>query len=314
MPKLAESKIKAAISAREKEARADSELLNAMLDRMRAGRRQGEKALTAHLKKTGFDFEAYDRIRAQQQAEMQRLLKHSEATAIKLSRSRAKALAYGIANWRKRIEGFRDATRVSPFVPVFEVVETPFLIWPTNHLELVDSRIQPWNNRAKVHGLWRGTGNENLRFIFVWQNPNDKFVLVNVESYLAVNGACDAFAEGGILTGSINSVWVQATLNVWEWWHHPPTLLPPQATQTQKVLSIATAGGSLGVGSVKSKSANGLFDLRRTMFSLPPHGVAVFEVALEFHYDNTDGGMIQARFADGDSGLMCPAMVIAILS
>jgi hypothetical protein len=39
-----------------------------MLARMRAGRRQGEKALTAHLKKTGFDFEAYDRIRAQQQA------------------------------------------------------------------------------------------------------------------------------------------------------------------------------------------------------------------------------------------------------
>ena len=314
MPKLSESQIRAAISAREKEARADSELLKAMLTPMRAGRRQGEKALTAHLKKTGFDFEAYNRIRAQQQAEMQRLLTHSDAAAIRLSRSRAKALASGIANWRKRIEGFRDATRVSPFVPVFEVVETPFLIWPTNQLELVDSHIQPWNNRAKVHGLWRGKGNENLRFIFVWQNPNDRFALVNVESYLAVNGACDAFAEGGIFMGSINSVWVQATLNVWEWWNESPTLLPPQATQTQHVLTIVTSGGSLGVGSVESKSANRLLDLRRTMFSLPPGGVAVFEVALEFFYDNTDGGMIQARFAHGDSGLMCPAMVIAILS
>jgi hypothetical protein len=50
------------------------------------------------------------------------------------------------------------------------------------------------------------------------------------------------------------------------------------------------------------------------MFSLPPGGVAVFEVALEFLYENTDGGMIQARVAHGDAGLMCPAMVTAMLS
>ena len=138
----------------------------------------------------------------------------------------------------------------------------------------MDSQIQPWNNRAKVRGLWRGTGNENLRFIFVWENPNDKWILVNVESYLAANGACDAFAEGGFLSGTINSVWVQATLNVWEWWHHPPTLLPPQATQTQRVLSVVTHGGgflsNLGGGTVESASANGLFDVRRALFSLPP--------------------------------------------
>ena len=111
MPKLSESQIRAAISAREKEARADSELLKAMLTRMRAGRRQGEKALTAHLKKTGFDFEAYNRIRAQQQAEMQRLLTHSDAAAIRLSRSRAKALASGIANWRSAARRCRPRAR-----------------------------------------------------------------------------------------------------------------------------------------------------------------------------------------------------------
>jgi hypothetical protein len=54
--------------------------------------------------------------------------------------------------------------------------------------------------------------------------------------------------------------------------------------------------------------------ISRTMFSLPPGGVAVFEVALEFLYENTDGGMIQARVAHGDAGLMCPAMVTAMLS
>ena len=318
MPKLTQSQIKAVISAREREARADSKLRTAMLARMQAVRRQGEKALTAHLKKTGFDFGTYDRIRAQQRAEMQRLLKQAEAATIKRSSSRRKELVHGVQNWREKVERFRGATRVSPFVPVFEVVETPFLIWKTSRLDLVDSHIQPWNNRAKVRGLWPGTGNENLRFVFVWANPNDTWVIVNVESYLAANGACDAFAEGGLLSGTINSVWVQATLNVWEWWHHPPTLLPPQATQTQRVLSVVTHGGgflsNLGGGTVESASANGLFDVRRTLVSLPPRGVVVLEVALEFFYDNTGGGMIQARFASGDFGVMCPAVVMALLS
>jgi hypothetical protein len=315
MPKLTQSQVKAVISAREKEVRADVKLRTAMLARMQAVRRQGEKAVTAHLKKTGFDFGAYQQIRAQQQSEMQRLLKHVEAATTRRSSSRRKELAYGVQNWREKVERFRGATRVSPFVPVFEVVDTPFLIWKTSRLDLVDSHIQPWNNRAKVRGLWSGTGQENLRFVFVWENPNDTWVIVNVESYLAANGACDAFAESGLLWGTINSVWVQATLNIWEWWHHPPTLLPPQATQTQKVLSVVTQGGGLlGGGTVESRSANGLFDLRRTLVSLPPRGVAVFEVALEFFYDNTGGGKIQARFASGDFGVMCPAVVMAVLS
>jgi hypothetical protein len=45
--------------------------------------------------------------------------------------------------------------------------------------------------------------------------PNDTWVVVNADSYLAVNGSCDAFTEG-FFVGSINTVWVQASLNVWE--------------------------------------------------------------------------------------------------
>jgi hypothetical protein len=318
MPKLTESQIKAALSVRDKENRENSKLRKAMFARIQASRRPGEKALLSHLKKTGFDFKAFDRIRAQQQKEMQRLLKEAQQASTKRASARKKELAYGVENWRKNIERLRDSTLVSQFVPAFEVIDTPFLIWPTNDLELDDSHIEPWNNTAKVHGLWRGTGTENLRFIFVWENPADKFALVNVESNLAVNGACDAFAEGGFLVGSINSVFVQATLNIWEWWNQPPTLLSPQATQTKGIMALATHGGgflsNLGGGNVESKSTSGIHDVRRTFFSLPPRGVAVFEVTLEFFYENTGGGMIQARFASGDLGVKCPAVVIALLS
>jgi hypothetical protein len=318
MPKLTESQIKAAFSAVGKEARAESKLRKAVLAQIQTRRRQGEKVLRSYLKKTGFAFEAYERIRAQNQTEMRRLLKEAEVTAIKRSSSRKRDLGYGVEHWRKSIERFRDGTLVSQFVPAFAVVETPFIIWPTNGLELEDSHIQPWNNTAKIRAQWRDTGNENLRFIFVWENPNDRWVVVNVESNLAVNGSCDAFAEGGFLVGSLNSVYVQASLNVWEWWNQPPTNPFPQATQTQKVLAVSAAGGgflsNLGGGSIDSASASGIYDLRRSLFSLSPNGVAVFEVTLEFSYDNTGGGMIQVNFASGDFEVKCPAVVIAVLS
>ena len=319
MRKPTEAQIKAAISAREKQDRPEPRVRHALRARMQARRRQGEKAITAYLRKAGFDFEAYQIIREQQRAGLHRLLREAETAAIKRSSSQRKNLAYGVQNWRKNIERFRDGTLVSPFVPAFEVVDTPFLIWPTNDLELDDSQVQPWNNTAKVHAQWRReSGSENLRFIFVWQSPIDKFVVVNVESNLAVNGACDVFAEGGFFAGSLNALWVQTTLNVWEWWNQPPTLLSPQATQTQKVLAIAESGGGflsdLGGGSIDSANASGIFDVRRTLFSIPPNGVAVFEVTLEFFYDNTGGGMTQVNFASGAFEVKCPAVVIAVLS
>src|SRR5207244_13431275 len=100
----------------------------------------------SYRKRTGLHFQAYDRSGAQQQAEMQRLLKEADRAGMKRSSSRKKELAYGVEDWRKSIERFRDATLVSKFVPAFEVVDTPFLIWPTNDLELEDSHIEPWNN------------------------------------------------------------------------------------------------------------------------------------------------------------------------
>src|SRR5439155_23231128 len=102
--------IRAATSGHVKETRADSKCRKAMFARMQTSRRLGQKALTSYLTKTGFDFKAYDRIRAQQQTEMQRLLKEADRAAIKRSSSRKKELAYGVENWRKNIERFRDAT------------------------------------------------------------------------------------------------------------------------------------------------------------------------------------------------------------
>jgi len=317
--KLTESDIKTALSAAERESREDPRLRKAQLSEAQARRRQGDKFLMAYLKKTGFDFAAHEKMRAQSQSALQRLLKEQQAAAVKRSSAVKKHLLQGVESWRGTIERFRDGSLRSDFVPAFAVVDTPFIIWPSNNLELIDSHIQPWNNTAKVSAQWRDSGgNENLRFIFVWENPSDRWAIVNVESALALNGTVDEFEEGGIFSGSVSNLSVDVRLNVWEWWNQPPTSPFPQATQSQHVLSLSASGGgflsSLGGGTVESASIQGNFDLSRRLFLLPPNGVAVFEATLLFSYNNFDGGMIQVNFASGDFQVMCPALVIAILS
>jgi hypothetical protein len=117
MPKLTESQIKAALSVRDKETREDSKLRKALSARIQASRRPGEKALVSYLKKTEFDFKAYDRIRAQHRNEMQRLFKKAQQASTKRASSRKKELAYGVESWRKNVERLRESTLVSQFVP-----------------------------------------------------------------------------------------------------------------------------------------------------------------------------------------------------
>lgn len=317
--KITASEIKAVLTARDVKAREDRALRKPDPSGAQARRRAGEKLFTSYLRKTGFDFAAMEKLRTTNEAALRRVVKQQRAAAIKRSSAIKKELVATVAGWRKTIEGFRDGALVSDFVPAFEVVATPFIIWPTNDLELIDSQIQPWNNTAKINAQWRKNfGMENLRFIFLWQNPNDRWVIVNVESNLMLNGACDEFEEGGFLSGSVSNLYVDARLNVLEWWNQPPTSPFPQATQGQHVLSLSASGGgvlsNLGGGTVESASVAGTFDLSRSLFLIPPNGVAVFEVTLAFVYDNSDGGMVQINFASGGFQVMCPALVIAILS
>jgi hypothetical protein len=71
------------------------------------------------------------------------------------------------------------------------------MIVPSSNLEMDGSNMESLNNWAKVRGQWSSNDNENLRFIFMWSNPNDTEVVINVASYLALNGACEVIANGG---------------------------------------------------------------------------------------------------------------------
>jgi hypothetical protein len=334
MPKLKEAgpsratsrvtapQIKAVLSAAdEARRRTDADSLQAGAAERARLRTATEKLLTPYWKKTGLDVAAFEKNRAQADTAMRRRAEQQKAAAIKESSTVRDGLRAGLESWHTTLERFRatDATLVSPFVPGFVLLETPFIIWPTLGLVMEDSHVEPRNNWAKITGRSeRSSGTENLRFIFVWDNPHDRFTAINVASFLRLNGSCGASADGGtagIFPGGTSHLHLKAFLNVWEWWNQPPTNPVQLATQTRAALDMSADGGGWfsAVGDIEVKSVNGNFDVGYDLFVLPPNGVAVFEVTLLVSYEN-DGGLIQVDFSSGSFDVMCPELAIAVLT
>jgi hypothetical protein len=320
--KPTESRIKTVLSAADEARRREDARLakdrRAVRERIQS---QTEKLLTPYWKKTGLDVAAFKKNQAQAQIEMRRAAENQKADAIKQSSALKDRLRHGVQSWGKTIERFRlpNPALVSEFVPGYVEILTPFIIWPTNGLELIDSHIEPRNNWAKITGQsTASSGAENLRFIFVWDNPNDRFTAVNVASFLALNGSCEASADGGtagIFPGGTSNLQLTAFLNVWQWWEQPPIQAFPEITQRREVLNLSADGGGWfgSVGDIEVRGVSGNFDVSYSLFVLPPNGVAVFEVTLLVSYQNDDG-RIALDFSSGGFEIMCPEVAIAILT
>jgi hypothetical protein len=167
------------------------------------------------------------------------------------------------------------------------IIDTPLFVLPSQDINLVSTSLAPWNNVAKINAEWNtpypDNGFDDLSYIFVWENPNDRAFVVNVESYLMVNGFCDVFAEAG----------------------------PGQGNYALRL--SADGGRHLRTGGYNSGVAGGNYDVVYKTFLVPPHRVAVFEVVLDI-FHRTEGGYIDVDFASGNFQIICPAVVIAILN
>ncbi|MBI3772873.1 MAG: hypothetical protein HY272_09265 [Gammaproteobacteria bacterium] len=266
--------------------------------------------------KNGFESEKFDEILARNQAELSRIADEQKAAAIKQSSSEMKTFIHAIESKRQAFDTL-ISTAVSP-QPFFVALDSPFLIWPTHGIELLDSHTDPYRSTAKITlDSGRTFGYEELGFYFLYENPSDRFSVINVDGYLVFNGQLRASQGGGFWPGDRHaSVGVGGHLHVFEWWNQPPTEPLAQADQTQQVASVATTGGGFGdVGAIETKNVFRGVDLRHTLFVMPPHAVTVIEVTAAITYGTgTDSGHVNVDFNSGDFQIMCPFVLISVLT
>ncbi|MGH6852360.1 MAG: hypothetical protein ACREDJ_04000, partial [Methylocella sp.] len=230
------------------------------------------------------------------------------------------ALHSNAASWRKAKEDLMSLREADPaFNFNFVILDTPALILPSQGINLAPPHIEPWNNVAKINGEWESPYPDNaydtLSFVFAWENPSDRYAVVNVESYLMLNGFCQAWAYGGFYANNIVGLSIDVGLTILEYWNNPPTLPPQQSGAEQTSVSLEAAStGLFALGDYETTGINGLYDVRYDQFVLPPKGVSVFEVGLTIGHNIFGDGYTSIDFSSGDFEVMCPAVAIAILT
>jgi hypothetical protein len=323
MPQFNEAQIKMALTAaKDLSAAKDARRQYATLrqadvserSETRTNQRTLENLLGSFFTKSGFEVDKFEEVLAQNQSALRRMAENRKAEAVEQSSSVKDALRYGVESRRKTIEHL--ATLAPP--PEYEVLDTPFLIWPTVGVFFADSHYEPWNSWAKITlDSSRTEGREELSFYFLWVNPRDTFAVINVDTDLVLNGFCWVESDGGILPGTRHAgIILHARLFSWEWWNQPPTSpLWPNGIYEQALFIQTNTGAVFDDGDSEFAVVFSAHDLRHNLFLVPPQESVVFEVVLDVLYGTSeDSGSIHVDFASGAFAVLCPAVSIAIVS
>ena len=284
---------------------------------IRANRRAAENLLASSFLKAGFEVEKFEELLAQNRSALRRITERRKAEAVERSSSAKETLRHGIEGRRKAIEHLADVT--PPESPTeaapkfYEVLDRPFLIWPTPGVYMHAEQREPWNSWAKFTlDSSSRQGHEEVSFYFLWQNPSDAYEVIHVDAYLVLNGFGLVQSEGGFFDGIRSSTLeVFARLGLLEWWNQPPTSPYQQVAQSQLALYLSVnTGGWFDDDATESGGVSRGFDLHYNFFVVPPGGVVVFDVDVELNsYTGADSGSIHADFA-GDFEVLCPAVWI----
>jgi hypothetical protein len=330
MPKFDESQMKVALSAIRDARRKYSdrpEVDPSESARIQANRHAIEKLFMPALIKAGFEVEKFDKILAKSRTDLVHILEKQHADAVKLSSSAREFLRHGVDGRRKTIDYLGTLTAASK--PFDVSLDTPFLVWQTPGMFFDTSHVEPWHSWAKVKvespSRNRG-GSEDLTFYFGWENPSDKYAVINVTTWLVLIGFLQATAPGGFWGGDrYSSVSIDAHLHLIEWWNDPPTEPLEQAIQFQnnllpsKLVPVeASAGGMFDHERTVSDNLFRGCELGYQFFLIPPNEAVGFAVVATVRFgfgaDNGNHGGILADFDSGDFQIMGPAVLITILT
>jgi hypothetical protein len=303
--------------------RADAALLTQQLNHRRAV----EQVLRPFFTKAGLDIEKLDKMAAQNQSELRRIFQNHKMEAARRASLEMAAIREGVQRRTRALQNLANL----PMVPFTAITLEPIFIWQTQVDSFKGSHIEPGNNWVKfLIEAMSGSQDTEFRFVFLWENQRNDLAVVNVASSLVLNGACEAVAAPGFISGDESVLALEASLTLLGLWQPDPqnSALPPQnppyqQSQHQNLPGLDAQGGGL-YWRVDFKWKNfsaSSYDLGYDFFLIPPQSSAVFEVSLKVSYNFPGGGgnisdSVVADFANDNLGymLMCPGLQLDLLT
>ena len=320
MAKLSTSEVKRLITAMQKRRELERTQANrAVSAAILSSQRNMQKRLQPVLAKTGLDLKKLGSVVDQNQKELRRVLEKNPTppdSSFAGTRETIRRAVEGRAN------ALELANRAQPQgASTFVLLDAPFLIFALPSNWLFDSHVSRKESFAKVR--FQETLSQFLPkahtvyFVYVWENPSDQHALVNIETYIVLKGFCEASVDRPTnLLYATSDLHVGAELEIFEWWNQQPTTPLPQKTQKVEAVHLhCNAFGPFSPGETKTQNIFDGYDLKYSLFVVPPKGVVVFYISMFTKEHAFPGrGSFIADFSFKDSLVLCPYLQLELLT
>jgi hypothetical protein len=278
------------------------------------------EALAEILKSTlisaGLDPKKVESLRAQGRTDLREWAEKRKAETDAQTKELQPTISRVVESWRTKVQEFQNFAPppASPFS--YYLLDTASQISSTSGVNLTATNIAPTNNWAEFQLFTSDSGTQDVTFTFSWQNATEKYVVINVDGYLVLNGVVQAGADPGIAAffpGGSSQVGVTPVLYVsglpWE----PPNT-PPQLVATgSPALSLSASAGWDDPGEILSQPLFRGYDIQYQTQVLPPGGTVTVGVACHLSYIISDGSA-NFIFATMGRQVLCPGVLITVVS
>lgn len=257
-------------------------------------------------------------VLAKDEAELSAALNKTKVAAVARSSDRLAQLQAQAANRIRNLEQLA----VVPAQPASvrrHLLKKPMFILPSRTIALDENEVIPGKSFAKFRGRVERKASfwGNVKFFYLWNNPDNKFSVINVDGYIIFNGHANVGANGGTFPGDRSaSVTIRGHLDILEWDQQPPTQPPSQPDQTVEALRLQVREpGFFEAGALKEKFVFRGYDLRHTLLVVPPLATLVFTVNAEVTAGcGADSGLVEFDFSSGGFQVGSPAVLVTLLS
>ncbi len=292
-------------------------------------RQEIERLLMSFAEGSAFSVERLKHLKTERRTEQRRLLAEPSARAIETALGAESDRIEGLRLWQAARSLLSPQTQAGIIT-----LDAPFEISLPVHNRPVDfsKNIEPFNSFARLHiDTNSGSDNAVTIFFFMWQNPSQGAVVIDVLTLLRFNGICQVEADSGFFSGHNNLLDVHAALALFRFsgWGTDSDGNPLDGTKIpvfdgttfQSVSSLDVQGGSfLDPPELKRDTLNSRpVGLDAELIVVPAGASVLIQVQAIIGYAIEDGGDFDEAlvdFADDSRGwrVTCPFVKLELLT
>jgi hypothetical protein len=282
-------------------------------------RGEAEAAFRSLFADAGLDVERLERVQREYRSELERLAEERRLAAVdESSKSRDKVIAS--LNVRRGLIDTGGA--IHPVGIKLErtpvMLDKPFLIQPTSAI-VSGEQIAPFDSWAKTTFTKTTPGglinegsitDEGVSFYYMWENPNDESVNIDVTTSLGFYGTYGVHAEGSLFSLTTSKLYVFCALVVRPWSQQPEFI----TADMKDVLRREATSHSLldGHSSGTLVHTQDLVSPSHSWIQIAARELVVFEVAAVFHLSLQGSGSVTLNFDDGYFAISSPFVSIGV--